>query len=148
MEQKLKKNLIYGVVAFIVTLSIGILTMFPITHADNPDLKKIYVDSELRSIEYNYTEYPIADCLRRNNVILYTSALCSHCQTQKEKFGDTYSLLNVVEVSDGQKLISDYWLDKGIKATPTWYINNKEILGVKDVEYLAKEAGCLNEPWQ
>lgn len=89
-------------------------------------------------------EVNIASCLSNKDVILYSSMYCSHCEEQKALFEEDYSLLNVIEVSGENQLISDYYINQGLKGTPAWKINGEIYYGVQTPLELAKLSGCLN----
>ena len=133
----------YYIIGILILLFLGFTFYSVAEKSEKYDLK--YVDGQLRSITntFDLQETSVAYCLTNKNVILYNSKLCSHCTIQKKYFGDTYNQLNIIEVSDGNKLISDKYLEQGIIATPTWIIKGKQFKGVYTTFELAKISGCL-----
>lgn len=77
----------------------------------------------------------IAQCIGENSM-LYVQLGCTHCETQKQMFGDNYKSLNIIDCF--------YERDKcqNIKATPTWLIDGKYYEGVQSIERLQNLTGC------
>ena len=83
------------------------------------------------------TSEELAKCIGQSTV-LYTQLGCHACKTQEEMFGETYQYLTVVDCFVDRELC----LNKNIKGTPSWGINNKIYIGVKSLEKLKELTGC------
>ncbi len=83
------------------------------------------------------TSKEIAKCIGENS-LLYVQLGCTHCENQKKMFGNNYQYLKVIDCFYKQKECSD----KNIKVTPTWIINNKEYLGVQNIDKLKELTKC------
>lgn len=86
----------------------------------------------------------ISQCLADKGAVLYTASWCSHCQSQKEIFGDSYKNINHVECSSEigteQLSICDR---ENITGYPTWKFGDGSVLnGTQTLEALSEKAGC------
>ncbi len=86
----------------------------------------------------------LAQCLADKKVTMYGAYWCSHCQSQKKLFGDSFKYIPYVECTenDGKVCIA-----KGIQGFPTWLVpdaNGKETPyeGEQSFEALSKASGC------
>ena len=81
----------------------------------------------------------LAACLASKNITMYGADWCSHCQNEKNAFGDAFKQVPYVECPDNpQKCI-----DAGVKGYPTWiWPDGKRLEGGQGLEKLAKESGC------
>jgi len=77
----------------------------------------------------------LAKCIGENSE-LYTQLGCHACEIQKEMFGENYEHLTVVDCFFNLEACSE------ISYTPTWIINDKEYVGVQDIETLKELTGC------
>lgn len=85
----------------------------------------------------NTTDSPVAKCIGQNSV-LYVQRGCSHCEDQKNLFGDSYQYLNITDCFyETQKCINN-----SIEATPTWVIKSQKYVGVQTIETLKNLTGC------
>ncbi len=96
----------------------------------------IVVSIFLIKININVDEQT-AKCIGENS-ILYTKVGCSHCETQKQMFGENYQFLTLVECSTDPELC----LNANIEGTPTWKINNQLYPGVQSIDKLKQLTGC------
>ena len=86
-----------------------------------------------------------ARCLSEKGAKFYGAFWCSHCQDQKEMFGNSERLLPYVECStaDGQGTTVECQRD-GITAYPTWiFAGGERVTGVLSPEQLSEKTGCL-----
>jgi len=83
------------------------------------------------------TDSDIAKCIAEKSV-LYIQLGCHACELQEDLFGENYQYLNVIDCFFEQ----DKCIEKEIRATPTWIINNEKYVGARSVEELKKLAGC------
>jgi len=82
------------------------------------------------------TSEEIAKCIGENSV-LYVRLGCSHCETQKEMFGENRKYLNIVDCF----YVSDPKCDE-LRATPTWVIKGMDYAGVQSIDKLKELTGC------
>ncbi len=85
-----------------------------------------------------------AQCLKEKGAVFYGASWCSHCQAQKESFGNSVHLLPYVECStpDGQGQTSAC-ADKKIMQYPTWiFADGSQETGNLSMEKLAEKTGC------
>lgn len=80
-------------------------------------------------------EKSVAVCIG-NNAVLYTQVGCSHCETQKQIFGENSEFLTIVDCTETPEKCL------GISGTPTWIIYGEEYLGVQPIEKLKEVTGC------
>lgn len=80
-----------------------------------------------------------AKCLKEKNVTMYGSYSCSHCQTQKLKFGSSFQYVPYVECMDNVALCNE----KNINGFPTWiFQDGKRIEGAVELDEIAQVSGC------
>ncbi|MBI2543259.1 MAG: hypothetical protein HYW24_03675 [Candidatus Aenigmarchaeota archaeon] len=88
-----------------------------------------------------YDEF--AKCLADKGAVFYGSFQCSHCKTQKDLFGGSIEYVNYVECGPlGAPPTNKECVEAGIRAYPTWVINNIEYTGVQDLDKLSELANC------
>ena len=82
----------------------------------------------------------LAGCLTRKEIKLYGLSTCSHCQSQKDKFGSSVRYINYVECMDNRKNC----IDAGVRNVPAWVRESQEKIGVgtKSLSRLSELAGC------
>ena len=83
------------------------------------------------------TDSEIATCIGENSV-LYIQLGCHACELQEDLFGENYQYLNVIDCFFDQ----DTCIEKEIRATPTWIINEEKYVGARSVKELKELAGC------
>tara|TARA_Y100000310_G_C20547598_1_gene746368 strand:- start:9 stop:497 length:489 start_codon:yes stop_codon:yes gene_type:complete len=86
-----------------------------------------------------------AQCLTDEGVKMYGAYWCSHCESQKKDFGDSFHLVDYVECSlpnnAGQTAKCK---DAGIESYPTWQFGDGVYAaGVIEFERLAERTGCV-----
>ncbi|NCN86833.1 hypothetical protein GW932_03290 [archaeon] len=81
------------------------------------------------------TDADIAKCIGEKS-ILYVQLGCSHCKAQEDLFGDNLQYLNIIDCFYENEKCQD------ITATPTWRINNKNIVGELSIEELRSLTRC------
>lgn len=83
-----------------------------------------------------------AQCLAEKEVVMYGAYWCSHCQNEKEAFGDSFKYINYIECTEEPQEC----LAKGIKDYPTWILpNGRKLEGEQGIENLSRESGCQLE---
>lgn len=70
--------------------------------------------------------------------ILFTQLGCTHCEAQKELFGDNIKYLNIIDCFYKNSECSK----NNITAVPTWKINDNYYKGTKTIEELKELTGC------
>ncbi len=83
------------------------------------------------------TTKEITECIASQSA-LYTQLGCSACKKQENLFGENYQYLNVIDCFYEQ----EECIEKQIKYTPTWIVNNKEYIGVQSIEKLQELTNC------
>ena len=78
-----------------------------------------------------------AECIGER-AVLYVQAGCSHCQVQKDKFGDKLELLEIVDCTK----TTEKCVEVEIMSVPTWIFNNTHLKGVYEIEELKEIMGC------
>ena len=80
-----------------------------------------------------------AKCLAEKNITMYGAAWCSHCQSQKKLFGDSFRFVPYVECPDNpQKCLAE-----GVNGYPTWiWPDGKKLEGEQRLENLSRESDC------
>tara|TARA_Y100000031_G_C8063697_1_gene311836 strand:- start:228 stop:557 length:330 start_codon:yes stop_codon:yes gene_type:complete len=84
----------------------------------------------------DYDEF--AQCLTENNIKMYGTEWCSHCQNQKAEFGDSFQYVDYVDCDQSQ----DQCLSAGIEGYPTWVISGEKYPGEQSLSYLSSLSGC------
>ena len=128
VEKKVKSNnlKIYFLIFLVILIIVGYLYYTP------------GVDAE--SGKYDL----FAQCVNNSGAKMYGAYWCSHCKTQKESFGDSFSFINYVECSlpnnAGQNEICK---EAGVDSYPTWeFGDGLRINGFVTLEKLAERTGC------
>lgn len=85
-----------------------------------------------------------AQCLKDKGAIFYGAFWCTHCETQKELFGSSASLLPYVECSTpngtGQTKECE---DKEIMGYPTWeFVDSTRLSGEIALSQLSEKTSC------
>ena len=78
-----------------------------------------------------------AECITESGAVFYGTNWCSHCNDQKEIFGQHMDKITFVDCDAG-----DLCARNGVTAFPTWIINGEKYLGTKSPEVLAALTGC------
>lgn len=80
-----------------------------------------------------------AECLADKGVAMYGADWCTHCQSEKRAFGDSFRFVPYVECPDDPKRC----LVVGIDGFPTWiFPDGKKFEGEQGLEKLSRESGC------
>lgn len=79
----------------------------------------------------------LAECISQNSTV-YSQIGCTHCEKQKELFGENWKYINEVKCNDDWRVCQD----ANITGTPTWIINGKLHSGLKSIENLKTITGC------
>lgn len=98
--------------------------------------------------EGKYNEF--AQCLSDKGFIVYGSATCSYCATQRAMFGSAFKKITEIECNPrNPHPQTQLCVDKDIKGTPTWIQEDAEgkdvyrfPAGVVSLEELSRVSGC------
>ena len=94
-----------------------------------------------RSTGSNYDS--LAQCLTEKGAAMYGAYWCPHCKTQKEMFGNSFKYINYIECdARGENAKPELCEQAGITGYPTWIINGKTYVGVRQFQELADATGC------
>ena len=85
-----------------------------------------------------------AKCITEKGAVFYGAYWCSHCNNQKNGFGDSMQYIKYVECAvEGQPQVqTKACTDAGISGYPTWIINGESYPGEQSLSNLAKLTGC------
>ncbi|MDP3948777.1 MAG: hypothetical protein Q8Q17_02410 [bacterium] len=87
-----------------------------------------------------------AQCLASKGITMYGAEWCSHCQNEKNRFGDSFRFVPYVECpADPNRCLS-----AGVNAYPTWIFpasladgpGDKKLVGEQGLQKLSDESGC------
>lgn len=89
-----------------------------------------------------------AKCISDSGATFYGAYWCSHCQAQKEAFGDSARYLPYVECStpdgQGQTKVCE---DKDVTGYPTWiFKDGTKLSGEVPMSVLAEKTSCALTP--
>ena len=79
-----------------------------------------------------------AKCLTEQNVTMYGASWCSHCNNQKEMFGDAFQYVNYVECTEDTIACES----AGVRGYPTWVVGGQLHEGEQSFSTLSKMTGC------
>lgn len=79
-----------------------------------------------------------AKCLSENDVVMYGTKYCGHCDNQKKLFGEAFEHVNYVECTEQTAVCQE----KGVQYVPAWEIGGELYVGEKTFETLATLSGC------
>jgi len=80
----------------------------------------------------------LAKCLTADNVTMYGTTWCSHCQNQKALFGSSFDYINFVDC-DRHK---EECINAGVEGYPTWNINGTNYPGELTFYNISQLSGC------
>ncbi|MGE0793172.1 MAG: peptidylprolyl isomerase [Candidatus Woesearchaeota archaeon] len=101
-----------------------------------------YVDNTNTENSDNTIE-TFAKCLTEKGAKMYGAYWCSHCNAQKESFGEAVTYINYVECdSNGENSQYELCSEMNIEGFPTWIIDGKQYAGRQTHEKLAEITGC------
>lgn len=80
-----------------------------------------------------------AQCLASKKLTMYGAVWCSHCRTEKARFGDSFKYVPYVECTEK----ADECIAKGVEGYPTW-IDEKgqKYSGEQGLEKLSEISSC------
>lgn len=80
-----------------------------------------------------------AKCLTGKGIVMYGAYWCSHCQNEKNAFGDSFQFVNYVECTEKPSECSA----SGIESYPTWILpGGGKLVGEQGVSKLQEVSGC------
>ncbi len=85
-----------------------------------------------------------ASCVSESGATFFGAYWCSHCNSQKELFGDSVEFVNYVECSlPNRKGETAVCAREDINNYPTWeFADGSRVTGVQSLESLAEKTGC------
>lgn len=148
MNQSWKSFL--GVVFVVVAIAAGFVLITKKT--DNLTLDKTSEeDGEVAGASTNSSSEPKADSvyveklakfMTTQGMVMYGAYWCSHCNAQKELFGDAFKFVDYVECdSKGPNPNPDECIAQGIEGYPTWVYKGQKYSGQKSLADLAQIVG-------
>lgn len=82
-----------------------------------------------------------AKCLAENNVVMYGTDWCPHCQAQKKLFGKSFEF--VVYINCDTSPLCDA---NNVNGYPTWiFKDNSRLEGTQELDVLAEKSSCALE---
>ncbi len=88
----------------------------------------------------------LAQCINANNLRMYWTEWCGHCQNQKRMFGDAFEFIDFIDCDQNRGTCQSAW----VRGYPTWIDDNNNLYPwTQNVERLAQIAWCEYQPeWQ
>ena len=85
-----------------------------------------------------------AQCLTTQDVKMYGTWWCPHCQNQKKLFEGSFDKVTYIECSaPGSKAINQTCKDVGIEGFPTWeFTDGSRLSGERSLDELAEKSQC------
>lgn len=80
----------------------------------------------------------LASCLTKNNVTMYWTTRCWHCNQQKDLFWKEFANVNFIDCDENR----DACIAAGIEWYPTWKVGNTLIPWKQSLERLAELGWC------
>ena len=77
-------------------------------------------------------------CITESGAVFYGTNWCSHCNNQKQLFGEHFEKVKFVNCDESR----DLCVLAGIEAYPTWIIDGEKHLGTKSLGNLGILTGC------
>lgn len=85
----------------------------------------------------------LAQCLAERGAVMYGAEWCSHCQNQKNMFGDAFKYISYVECPKNPAQC----LAAGINGYPTWtFPGGVRLEGEQELKKLAEAGECALVP--
>jgi hypothetical protein len=117
-----------------IIISLGVIAIIAVLALAFWQIKKDKAQNNAPGLYDNF-----AKCLAKKNITMYGAEWCSHCQSQKKLFGNSFQYVPYIECPDNTQLC----IDKGIEGYPTWiFPDNKKFEGEQALEKLSQESGC------
>jgi len=84
----------------------------------------------------------LADCLSAKGWTMYGTEWCSHCNAQKEAFGEAFAKVDFVDCDEKPFECQE----NGVDAYPSWVNRDgsRHLVGEQSLDVLASEAGCVS----
>lgn len=127
----MKKYYLYGGIVIVI-----IAAIFLIQNGSAGDVSN-------KAPSEDYSEF--AQCITNSGALFYGAYWCSHCQDQKEMFGDAADALPYVECSlpGNANSVTQECKDAGITGYPTWvFADNSRASGTLSFQALSDATGC------
>lgn len=103
----------------------------------------VYFSTKATTPQNNSQLDAFAQCLKDSGAVFYGASWCSHCQNEKERFGNSKNLPYVeCSTPDGQSQLQ-ICVDKKIEGYPTWiFADDSRESGDLTLEQLSAKTGC------
>ncbi|MBI3259231.1 MAG: hypothetical protein HYZ54_07150 [Ignavibacteriae bacterium] len=89
----------------------------------------------------NYDNF--AKCLSESGAKMYGAYWCSHCNNQKQMFGNSWKYMNYVECALSGNEQAQICTAAGVRAYPTWMFgDNRKVEGELTFQKLSEYSGC------
>lgn len=158
---------LFIVIIFVVAVASGVLIYFSRSHkssnetakseengqvagastnsdSDNTDSNQANPDNAVDnggSTDQSYLE-KLAKFMTEKGMAMYGAYWCSHCQSQKELFGDAFQYVDYVECDpQGPSANPDECTAQGIEGYPTWIYQGQKYSGEQSLAKLAEIVG-------
>lgn len=82
-----------------------------------------------------------AKCLTEKGAVMYGTDWCSHCNDQKDDFGDEFEYIDFVDCDVNKQAC----VEAGVTGYPTWIIDGESYPGRQELNRLASLTGCSLE---
>ena len=144
-----KTYLFLGAAIIVVAAALGIV-FYSTDKAESPsDSVNTNSDGSVAGVmtqdEALYIE-ALAKHLSDVGMVMYGAYWCSHCQNQKEMFGDAWKYIDYVECdAKGENGNPDECLAQGVEGYPTWIYQGQKYPGEYPLDKLAEISGFVWE---
>lgn len=79
-----------------------------------------------------------AQCLTENNLTMYGTEWCPHCQNQKELFEGSFYLVDYIDCD----LNKAECINQGVTGYPAWKYQGEAYSGTRELQFFADLTGC------
>ena len=79
-----------------------------------------------------------AQCLAEKGAKMYGTEWCSHCNDQKEMFGEAFRFIDFIDCDADRSICNA----EKITGYPTWQINGQNFQGTKSLKALSELSSC------
>ena len=131
----MKKVSMALLVVFLVVIFVGCNKKTETENVEQPTAKQPTTST---------AEQPAADlskfaqCLTEKGAKMYGTEWCSHCKSQKKRFGEYFEFVDFTDC-DQEKDVCE---EAGISGYPTWVINGEKYSGNQPLSKLSEITGC------
>jgi len=99
------------------------------------------VSTQTEKLDSSYVE-KLAKFMADKGMVMYGAYTCSHCTSQKQKFGEAFKYIDYVECdAGGSSANPDECTAQDITGYPTWIYQGQKYPGEKSLSQLAQIVG-------